>query len=195
MSRLFGPMRQVGIVVRDIDKAMRHWVEVCGVGPWFYAEQLPMDEVPGLLTWRVYAQFDGTQGQNGEDFIFAVADCDPVACPLEVRVLSGTFFQHHANSHGMGDLSPDPALCGDDPTVCLDTFVTIGAETSVGDATGLAPGWDGFGSDELIVCGSGWYITPKYRQGLPDRNVRVLIMQLSTQDGVGFVGSGCGPAG
>jgi len=44
MSRLFGPMRQVGIVVRDIDKAMRHWVEVCGVGPWFYAEQLPMDE-------------------------------------------------------------------------------------------------------------------------------------------------------
>ena len=44
MSRLFGPMRQVGIVVRDIDKAMRHWVEVCGVGPWFYAEQLPMTE-------------------------------------------------------------------------------------------------------------------------------------------------------
>ena len=42
MSRLFGPMRQVGIVVRDIEKAMRHWVEVCGVGPWFYAE--PMDE-------------------------------------------------------------------------------------------------------------------------------------------------------
>src|SRR5438094_7008669 len=44
MSRLFGPMRQVGIVVRDIEKAMRHWVEVCGVGPWFYAEQLPMHE-------------------------------------------------------------------------------------------------------------------------------------------------------
>ena len=44
MSRLFGPMRQVGIVVRDIDKAMRHWVEVCGIGPWFYAEQLPLTE-------------------------------------------------------------------------------------------------------------------------------------------------------
>ncbi|HEX3954538.1 MAG TPA: VOC family protein [Stellaceae bacterium] len=42
MSRLFGEMRQVGIVVRDIEKAMRHWVEVCGVGPWFYAERLPM---------------------------------------------------------------------------------------------------------------------------------------------------------
>jgi len=44
MSRLFGPMRQVGIVVRDIEKAMRHWVEVCGIGPWFYAEQLPLTE-------------------------------------------------------------------------------------------------------------------------------------------------------
>jgi hypothetical protein len=44
MSRLFGPMRQVGIVVRDIEKSMRHWVEVCGIGPWFYAEQLPLDE-------------------------------------------------------------------------------------------------------------------------------------------------------
>lgn len=32
MSRLFGNMRQVGIVVRDIEAAMRHWVEVCGVG-------------------------------------------------------------------------------------------------------------------------------------------------------------------
>ena len=42
MSRLFGDMRQVGIVVRDIDKAMRHWVEVCGVGPWFYADKLPL---------------------------------------------------------------------------------------------------------------------------------------------------------
>jgi catechol 2,3-dioxygenase-like lactoylglutathione lyase family enzyme len=43
VSRLFGPMRQIGIVVRDIDKAMRPWVEVCGVGPWFLADQLPLD--------------------------------------------------------------------------------------------------------------------------------------------------------
>ena len=44
MSRLFGPMRQVGIVVRDIERAMRHWVEICGIGPWFYAERLPLTE-------------------------------------------------------------------------------------------------------------------------------------------------------
>ena len=38
MSRLFGPMRQVGYVVRDIEKAMNHWATVCTVGPWFYFE-------------------------------------------------------------------------------------------------------------------------------------------------------------
>lgn len=42
MSRLFGDIRQIGIVVRDIEGAMRHWAEVCGVGPWFYAERLPI---------------------------------------------------------------------------------------------------------------------------------------------------------
>lgn len=42
MSRLFGEMRQIGIVVSDIEAAMRHWVKVCGVGPWFYADRLPV---------------------------------------------------------------------------------------------------------------------------------------------------------
>ena len=42
MSRLFGPLRQMGFVVRDIDKAMRHWIEVCGIGPWYIAEKLPL---------------------------------------------------------------------------------------------------------------------------------------------------------
>src|SRR5262249_30701331 len=42
MSRLFGPLRQMGYVVPDVEAAMQHWVEVCGVGPWFYAERLPL---------------------------------------------------------------------------------------------------------------------------------------------------------
>ena len=42
MSRLFGPLRQMGYVVRDVEAAMRHWIDVCGVGPWFYAERLPL---------------------------------------------------------------------------------------------------------------------------------------------------------
>ncbi len=44
MSRLFGDLRQIGIVVRDIEAAMTHWIEVCGVGPWFYVDKLPLLE-------------------------------------------------------------------------------------------------------------------------------------------------------
>ena len=44
MSRLFGDLRQIGIVVRDIDAAMKHWIEVCGVGPWFVADKLALTE-------------------------------------------------------------------------------------------------------------------------------------------------------
>ncbi|QQS14711.1 MAG: VOC family protein [Rhodospirillales bacterium] len=42
MSRLFGDIRQLGYVVRDIDAALRHWTDVLGVGPWFYVERLPV---------------------------------------------------------------------------------------------------------------------------------------------------------
>ncbi|RIK89827.1 MAG: glyoxalase [Proteobacteria bacterium] len=42
MSRIFGEIRQNGYVVRDIEAALRHWVEVLGVGPWFYMERAPI---------------------------------------------------------------------------------------------------------------------------------------------------------
>ena len=41
MSRIFGEIRQNGYVVRDIESAMKHWIEVIGVGPWFYTERFP----------------------------------------------------------------------------------------------------------------------------------------------------------
>lgn len=40
MSRLFGEVRQVGYVVRDIEAELRHWSERLGIGPWFYAPQI-----------------------------------------------------------------------------------------------------------------------------------------------------------
>lgn len=44
MSRIFGAITQNGYVVRDIDGAMRHWIEVLGVGPWFYVEHAPIED-------------------------------------------------------------------------------------------------------------------------------------------------------
>jgi catechol 2,3-dioxygenase-like lactoylglutathione lyase family enzyme len=41
MSILPGPIRQIGYVVADLDRAMQSWVEL-GVGPWFVIRGLPM---------------------------------------------------------------------------------------------------------------------------------------------------------
>ena len=44
MSYLFGGVRQLGYVVSDIEKAMAHWSEKLGVGPWFYKEDVGTSE-------------------------------------------------------------------------------------------------------------------------------------------------------
>jgi hypothetical protein len=44
MSRIFGAITQNGYVVRDIQAAMRHWIGVLGVGPWFYLEHAPIQD-------------------------------------------------------------------------------------------------------------------------------------------------------
>jgi hypothetical protein len=43
MSRIFGNVCQNGYVVRDIEAAMKHWIEIMGVGPWFYIEDVKTD--------------------------------------------------------------------------------------------------------------------------------------------------------
>lgn len=40
MSRIFGAVAQNGYVVKDIHAAMDHWINVLGVGPWFFIEKV-----------------------------------------------------------------------------------------------------------------------------------------------------------
>ncbi len=42
MSRHFGPVRQNGYVVRDIEAAMDYWTRTLGVGPFFFIEEVPV---------------------------------------------------------------------------------------------------------------------------------------------------------
>jgi hypothetical protein len=42
MSQLFGQVRQLGFVVRDLEAAMKHWVETMRVGPFFHFDRGPM---------------------------------------------------------------------------------------------------------------------------------------------------------
>jgi len=43
MSRQFGPIRQNGYVVRDIEAALGYWTEVAGVGPFWYIDRVPIE--------------------------------------------------------------------------------------------------------------------------------------------------------
>lgn len=38
-----GSVRQIGYVVRDLDDALRHWVEVLGVGPWITIGEVTLE--------------------------------------------------------------------------------------------------------------------------------------------------------
>ena len=40
MSRLFGPAKQNGVVVRDLDAALIHWTQSLGAGPFFRRDHL-----------------------------------------------------------------------------------------------------------------------------------------------------------
>lgn len=42
MSRLIGPLRQIGHVVRDVDATMRYWSHVLGIGPFYVLREIPV---------------------------------------------------------------------------------------------------------------------------------------------------------
>lgn len=44
LNKLSRPITQIGIVVRDIDAAMRHWTELTGIGPFVVFRNLALDE-------------------------------------------------------------------------------------------------------------------------------------------------------
>ena len=45
MSILFGPIRQMGYVVRDIEAAMQHWTRALRIGPFYYAKDAPINKL------------------------------------------------------------------------------------------------------------------------------------------------------
>lgn len=42
MSQLFGPVRQLGYVVRDIESAMRNWTTNLHIGPFYHIHRMPI---------------------------------------------------------------------------------------------------------------------------------------------------------
>ncbi len=64
MKQQFGPIRQLGYVVRDIEASMRYWTEQLGVGPFFYYDRAPMRDFK-YLGQPCDAQISAALGQSG----------------------------------------------------------------------------------------------------------------------------------
>tara|TARA_B100001123_G_C15316754_1_gene1026389 strand:- start:2196 stop:2741 length:546 start_codon:yes stop_codon:yes gene_type:complete len=44
MSRLFGPIKQIGFVVGNLEEALAYWTETLGIGPFFVIRHLPLEK-------------------------------------------------------------------------------------------------------------------------------------------------------
>ena len=136
----------------------------------------PPQNFPGLSTTRLYAQFI-PQADPGD----RVLSVSGTLVEPAVRVYGGTFFQHQSG----GETAPDPILCSFFPSLCFDTFVTIGREVQP-DATELSAGWPGFTECFLTGTDVSWSVAPDHPQAVPDAQGRVLLGQFSVPKGGGL---------
>lgn len=120
MSRLFGNMRQVGVVVRDIEAAMTHWSEVCGIGPWFYTDRLAVS----AFTY---------QGQRHDDIHLSIALANSGDVQIELiqqRCQTPSMYRDFlaAGHEGMQHWSSWPANYGETYRRALANGYSVGQE-------------------------------------------------------------------
>ena len=91
MSVYFGEIRQLGFVVPDIIAAMDYWRRVVGVGPWFYAERVPVVN----FTYRGEPSFPDTS--------VALANSGPLQVELiQQRNDAPTMYRDFVETQGSG---------------------------------------------------------------------------------------------
>ncbi len=126
-----------------------------------------------LTTYRIYADFD-----SEDDVLLAVHGSSLGA--LEMHSSNGAFFNPEFGDsltapHGVGEWWYD-----------WDTYVTIDGDSDSGDATALSPGFGdevGYLKNDFTTSNAAWYVTPDDApQGLAD-GYRVMIAQLTVDEG------------
>lgn len=96
MSTLFGAMRQVGYVVRDIEQAMARWVDL-GVGPWYYAEKVGTTEFRYRGADSRPPELSIALANSGEMQIELIQQrCDAPSLYLDTLARNGECAQHVA---------------------------------------------------------------------------------------------------
>ena len=88
----YGPIRQMGYVVRDIEAAMAQWADRLRIGPWFYNPRLPLTRY----------SFRGTE-YGGFDMSYALANSGDMQIELiQQRCDTPSLYREHLDRHGEG---------------------------------------------------------------------------------------------
>jgi hypothetical protein len=88
----YGPIRQLGYVVRDIESAMATWVDRLRIGPWFYNPRLPLDSY----------RFRGV-AHDGMDMSYALANSGDMQIELiQQRCNTPSLYREFLDRHGEG---------------------------------------------------------------------------------------------
>ncbi len=138
------------------------------------AEMHAIDAIPGTVTWRIYAEFD-----NPADQCISLFGYD--TSPLELTTTT-TF--HQDAFGGPTSVDINPAFFGSFPDLEFDSWVTVGAENTVGNALSAV----GFnfvnfeaGNDLIVndIVGGVLFQLPGDPMTFPVAG-RVLLAQLTT---------------
>ena len=151
-------------------------------------EEHATDIIPGQTTYRLYVDM-----VNEDDFLTSVYGGD--TDPLSITTSTGSLYNDQFGSSKADGINP--AFFAFFPTLVGDSWITIGIESqNVGDEVAIGvvedpnqPFVDCFasgsaidGGDVLIdsPTGGAWYVLNGTPNGLPDENMRVLVMQMTT---------------
>lgn len=86
--------KQIALVVRDVEKAMDHWYNVLGIGPW---------DVRHFVPGRVRdLQVDGEPVEEGFDFICAVCWVGDIEFELIQPIEGPNIYWRHLEEKGEG---------------------------------------------------------------------------------------------
>jgi hypothetical protein len=130
----------------------------------------------GLSAWRIYADFD-----SPDDFLVSVFGSPDN--PMSVSSSDGMFFNSAVANSLTAPMPLTPAIWSNQ----WDTYVTIGLDTAIGDATGTSPGFEtevGGLMGDFTTSNAAWFITPVDPQGDAGNYAGndVLIAQFVTAD-------------
>ena len=88
----YGPIRQLGYVVRDLAAAMDAWATKLRIGPWYHNPRLPLDSY----------RFRGVE-YGGLDMTYALANSGDMQIELiEQRCDTPSLYREFLDAHGEG---------------------------------------------------------------------------------------------